>query len=238
MLADRLFIGLQVGAVGTTYLTRCWVAPLQDVLGVLSAFGGADAQADLDGNGSVDVNDVLSTLSTFGTACSTAPAPPPGTVVGGDGGSDGFNCCGGGAACGFVHCPALGDGQAGCVQPWALPNGLTMETCASVTEPATPACALGGDCGGQVQTSCGTNCPPTCGSPQAMICNLMCFNGFQCPSGGNANWFDPETGTCVAEAACTNDFGNSLPPGIALGRPFTVSARPSPTMSELVEGEW
>ena len=65
-----------------------------------------------------------------GRACTSA-ASCTRSVVGGDSGSDGFNCCGGGAACGFVHCPALGAGQAGCVQPWAMPNGLTLETCAS-----------------------------------------------------------------------------------------------------------
>ena len=44
----------------------------------------------------------------------------------GDGG--GFNCCGGGGACGYEHCPALGEGQDGCVQPWAMPNGMDFDT--------------------------------------------------------------------------------------------------------------
>ena len=40
----------------------------------------------------------------------------------------GYNCCGGGVACGFEHCPALGAGQAGCVRPWAMPNGMNFNT--------------------------------------------------------------------------------------------------------------
>ena len=39
------------------------------------------------------------------------------------------NCCGGGSACGYEYCAALGEGQAGCVQPWSMPNGMTMEDC-------------------------------------------------------------------------------------------------------------
>ena len=133
-------------------------------MGVLSAFGGSDTNADLDGSGSVDVNDVLATLSTFGTVCTNGVPPPP------------------------------------------------------PPPPPPPACILGGNCGGQLQTGCGTYCPAVCGSPQPMMCNSMCFNGFQCPLGGAAQWFDPETGTCVESSDCTNSGGNSLPPGLALGR--------------------
>ena len=33
-----------------------------------------------------------------------------------------FECCGGSAACGFRHCPALGAGLDGCVEPWNMPD--------------------------------------------------------------------------------------------------------------------
>ena len=62
-----------------------------------------------------------------------------------------------------------------------------------------------------------------------MICNLMCFNGFQCPGG---IWFDPDTGSCVSEASCSG--GSSLPPGVAIGRPFSVG-KTVPVTSVLVE---
>lgn len=47
-----------------------------------------------------------------------------------DGSDDGetVNCCGGGGACGFFHCPALGAGQEGCIQPWAMPAGMDFDT--------------------------------------------------------------------------------------------------------------
>lgn len=37
------------------------------------------------------------------------------------------NCCGGGAACGYVHCPAVGSGKEGCVRPWAMPDGYDFD---------------------------------------------------------------------------------------------------------------
>ena len=57
------------------------------------------------------------TVSTLAAIIATANA------------AESFNCCGGGSACGFVHCPAVGAGMAGCVRPWAMPAGMTMETC-------------------------------------------------------------------------------------------------------------
>lgn len=42
-----------------------------------------------------------------------------------------------------------------------------------VTEPEIP-CILGVGCGGQLWTECGTSCPPLCGSPELMMCNMMC----------------------------------------------------------------
>jgi hypothetical protein len=117
---------------------------VNDLLGVLSAFGSADAAADMNDDGSVDVNDLLGVLSDFGGDLSACGADGGGGGMAGGGGGNtvGVNCCGGGTACGYIHCPALGADQAGCVQPWALPNGMTQADCAAtaVVSPApTPA---------------------------------------------------------------------------------------------------
>ena len=79
--------------------------------------------------------------------------------------------------------------------------------------PIEPNCVLGDDCGNQVWTECGTSCPPICGSPEPVMCNMMCNVGYQCPHG---LWWDAVTGNCVE--AC--DELVSLPPDIAIGRPF------------------
>ena len=81
------------------------------------------------------------------------------------------------------------------------------------TEPIEPLCVLGDDCGGQIWSDCGTSCPPICGSPEPMICNMMCNVGYQCP---NSLWWDGSTGNCVISEECSV----SLPPDIAIGRPF------------------
>ena len=81
--------------------------------------------------------------------------------------------------------------------------------------PNEPTCVLGDDCGNQVWTECGTSCPPICGSPEPMICNMMCNIGYQCPQG---LWWDNNTGNCVDPESCSEIF--VLPPDIAIGRPF------------------
>ena len=78
-----------------------------------------------------------------------------------------------------------------------------------------PTCVLGDDCGNQVWTECGTSCPPICGSPEPMMCNMMCNVGYQCP---NNLWWDDMTNTCVEREMCQEVI--SLPPDIAIGRPF------------------
>jgi hypothetical protein len=82
-------------------------------------------------------------------------------------------------------------------------------------DPLEPTCVLGDDCGNQVWTECGTSCPPICGSPEPMICNMMCNVGYQCPHG---LWWDDDTGYCVISDECSEIF--ILPPDIAIGRPF------------------
>jgi len=58
----------------------------------------------------------------------------PGGLVGGSGGSEEVNCCGGGSACGFVHCAAIAPDKKGCVRPWMLPKKsdgtkMTLDDC-------------------------------------------------------------------------------------------------------------
>ncbi len=193
-------------------------------------FGGAGSQGtDVNADGTVDVNDLLGVLSSFGAACGMDG------MAGGSDGTEAVNCCGGGAACGFEHCPAIGAGQDGCVQPWNMPNGMDFETDCTVdaARPA-PNCAMGEDCGGQVWNDCGTSCPALCGQAPMMMCNMMCNAAFQCP---NALSFDDVTGQCVESGACTNEF--VLPPGMALGRPFlTVAKAPSTASPVEVMSDW
>jgi len=87
--------------------------------------------------------------------------------------------------------------------------------CSDEPLPDEPSCVLGDDCGGQVWTECGTSCPPVCGSPEPMICNMMCNVGYLCPHG---QWWDNDTGNCVIPEYCSEQF--VLPPGVAIGRPF------------------
>lgn len=84
-----------------------------------------------------------------------------------------------------------------------------------ISEPVETNCVLGDDCGGQVWSDCGTSCPPICGSPEPMICNMMCNVGYQCPHG---EWWDDNTNNCVIPESCSENV--SLPPDIAIGRPF------------------
>ena len=192
---------------------------VNDLLGVLSGFGGTGADGtDTNGDSVVDVNDLLQVLSNFGADCA------PDGMGGGSDGTELVNCCGGGSSCGFQHCPALGDGQDGCVQPWGMPNGMNFDTdCATDAADRAPSCTQGTDCGGQVWNDCGTSCPALCGEPPMMMCNMMCNAAFQCP---NALSWDGVVGACVSADDCTTQF--VLPPGMAIGRPFlTVQEAPS-----------
>jgi len=78
-------------------------------------------------------------------------------------------------------------------------------------------CNLGDDCGGQLWTECGSSCPLICGQPESMICNMMCNTGYQCPH--NLWWSDTHK-MCVESSECYNDEVNTLPPDIAIGRPY------------------
>jgi hypothetical protein len=174
---------------------------VNDLLSMLSAFGSAGAAGeDVNGDGLVNVNDLLQLLGQFGAICESAPVPVACT-----------GCCPVGAAC-FAPdppCCALRP-----VDP--LPPVLVQ-------------CTLGEDCGGQVWNDCGTMCPATCGVPMGM-CNMMCNAAYQCANG--ESW-DPSLMTCVDPSACS-DGGGELPPGMAAGRPF-LTAKAAPTYAHAVE---
>ena len=76
-------------------------------------------------------------------------------------------------------------------------------------------CEQGADCGGQIPNECGSSCPATCGAP-VMMCNMMCVDGFFCPSG---QAFHVDAGECrqIVNQASMECFE---PPQIAQGRPF------------------
>jgi len=59
---------------------------------------------------------------------------------------------------------------------------------------------------GQVYTTCGTACPPTCGQSTTMMCTMQCVEGCQCPRGSK---LDKSTKSCTkscpaAAGACQN----------------------------------
>ena len=89
--------------------------------------------------------------------------------------------------------------------------------------PAPQLCTMGGgECGGQVWFDCGTACPTVCGEDPSPMCNRMCVAAYQCTIG--LLW-DSLVGECVAATECSdpliyNGTGGTLPPGIAVGRPF------------------
>ena len=108
------------------------------------------------------VNDLLQVLSNFGadlTGCSGGSS-----MAGASDGTEAVNCCGGGAACGFQHCPALGDGQDGCVQPWSMPNGMNFETDCGAAPPSVEA-------------------PLWCPESPPQMCRMMCPEALPCPAG-------------------------------------------------------
>ena len=154
---------------------------------------------DIDNNLSVDVNDLLGVLSNFGLE---------GDIIEDidmNGQVDVNDILGVlsnyGTECNNVVYPE---------DPIIIPEPLPTEPL-----PNEPTCVLGDDCGNQVWTECGTSCPPICGSPEPMICNMMCNVGYQCPQG---QWWDNDTGNCVDPESCSEIF--ILPPDIAIGRPF------------------
>ena len=142
-----------------------------DLLNILSDFSTTNLQSDVNDDSIVDVNDLLIVLTDFGSSCDC-------------------QCCPLGAEC-FVPNPPCCDEE----------------------------CSLGQDCGNQVWHECGTSCPLMCGQSEPMMCNMMCNIGYQCPQG---LWWDDTTRTCVGNTDCPVQF--ELPPDIAIGRPFIDKA--------------
>jgi len=172
----------------------------------LAALSSANScSGDVDGSATVDVNDLLQLLGDFGSA--------------GAGGSD-----------------LNSDGVVDVNDLLALLSAFGTECTGGSGGGGGAAvpCAYGEDCGGQSFTECGTMCPSTCGTMPGMMCNMMCYNGFQCPSGQfwdeNANGVG--SGVCVAQDDCSISMPE-LPPGIAPGRPFLSAA--APVFSHAVE---
>ena len=180
---------------------------------------------DIDGSGTVDVNDLLSVLSAFGRECTIdetcsgccpagascfAPDPP---------------CCAN--LCASVDCNAHGTCDAGVC---TCDAGWIGEFCDS---PAANDCAMGADCGGQQWNDCGSSCPSICGEPPAQWCNEMCERvapaaladlafSHQAYRAGNAGffcpgdlWWDGGSASCVAQRDCA-----AGEPQIGIGRPF------------------
>ena len=86
----------------------------------------------------------------------------------------GYNCCCGGAACGFEHCPALGAGQAGCVRRWSMPNGMDFDAdCATIAVVAS-----------EKATPVAVPAAPTafCVDSRPQMCRMMCQPP-SCPTG-------------------------------------------------------
>jgi hypothetical protein len=92
-------------------------------------------------------------------------------------------------------------------------------------------CNLGQECGGQVWNDCGTNCPLICSEPEIMMCNMMCNPAYQCPSN---LWWNREINNCVEQTECTI----SLPPDIAIGRPYINNNKNSVSGCINMDSDW
>ena len=105
----------------------------------------------------------------------------------------------------------------------------TLANFGTVCDDVSLTCDLGSPCGGQEWTDCGTSCPLICDSPEPMMCNMMCNQGYQCPQ---SQWWSPDTSSCVDSCAIT------LPPGIAIGRPFLSKDEKMLSESIQVLNDW
>jgi hypothetical protein len=120
------------------------------VQGALAALGGSSCAEDLDGDGLVNVNDLLSLLSGFGGSDASSD-------VNGDGVVDVNDLLQLLSAFGSTDCAGAGGGGA-----------------------AAAPCAYGEECGNQNLVECGTMCPATCGTMPGMMCNMMCAPFLRC----------------------------------------------------------
>ena len=117
--------------------------------------------------------------------------------------------------CSFVDCVRLTPED--CAAPQVYIDSGCCGACAD------PPCRMGGRCGGQVWNDCGSACPGVCGEEPSQMCNMMCVSGYQCP--GDRPLWDAEVSACTVATECSgllrgrNSTG-TLPPGVAVGRPF------------------
>ena len=178
------------------------------LMGIFSQYDNIYSQeicvGDIDNNLSVDVNDLLGVLSNFGLE---------GDII--------------------EDIDMNGQVDVNDIL-MTLSNFGTDCNDVPVTEPERP-CVLGGTigCGGQLWTECGTSCPPLCGSPEPMMCNMMCNVGYQCPQG---LWWDNNTGNCVSLESCSEIF--VLPPDIAIGRPFMKETKNIISDIVYIKNDW
>ena len=97
-----------------------------------------------------------------------------------------YNCCSGGVGCGFEHCPALGDGQAGCVRRWDMPNGMNFDT----------DCGVPGDrsdwCKGGVTEGMDPDSVEKCFGPPHSTCQYSCLPGYIRICTDCENKYDPD----------------------------------------------
>lgn len=239
LLASATAVAGQASSCGSD-MNGDGVIDVNDLLGVLSGFGGTGADgSDINSDGSVDVNDLLGVLSDFGGTPACEPAagqvepapaaplwcpdsPPQGCRMMCP---EAVACRAGqcnmrtGSCCDFSCVAFVQEECTGCCPPGAYCFAADPPCCAD----RASNCALGADCGGQVWNDCGTSCPAMCGQPLPGMCNMMCNSAFQCP--GNM-CFDEASGTCLASDPNTDP----LEPGLAVGRPF-LNAKLAPQMA-------
>ncbi|XP_065913510.1 keratin-associated protein 16-1-like [Dysidea avara] len=115
--------------------------------------------------------------------------------------------------CASVRCPTGSKcevykptGEVFCNPSCDLDNGgcPTGQTCSlqvvqCVRAPCPPVVQCKCPLEGQVFTTCGTACPPTCNDPGPVICTLQCVVGCQCPSG---TVLDEKNRKCVKPDQC------------------------------------
>ena len=101
----------------------------------------------------------------------------------------------------------------GCVRTFIDPNVCSAAACPLGHDAAAAGTPEAADCGGQVYTECGSSCPRVCGQPMG-ACNMMCWQGFACPSGLA---FNTETGQCEDDSCVPSGGGGGM---IGIGRPF------------------
>ena len=115
-------------------------------------------------------------------------APGSRGAAGADNG-DAVNCCGGGGACGYQHCPALGAGQEGCVRPWAMPNNMNFDTDCNVPSLSASA-GSSGACAEQLASS-----PALIGSYRPQCDERGNYEPVQCHGSTGFCWCVDTTGT-------------------------------------------